>query len=171
MSEPFIGEIRMFAGNYPPKGWAACDGQLLQVHENQALFSIIGAIYGGDGRTNFALPDLKGRFPMHTSPTYPQGNARGQESVTLVEAQMPSHSHSSAAYVASTVDDQDPTGKYCGKDTGRSALSIYSNSKTDAKMAENEVASAGGNQAHDNMPPYLPIYFIIALQGIFPSRN
>ncbi|RLC15542.1 MAG: phage tail protein [Deltaproteobacteria bacterium] len=171
MPDPFIGEIRMFAGNYAPKGWMACEGQILSIQEYPSFYAVIGTMYGGDGTTNFALPNLSGRFPMHFSPTYPLGYQGGRETVTLTELQMPSHTHSSAACVASGVDSPDPTNKYCGIGSGREAPNIYSSNMTDAKMAGNEVSPAGQSQPYYNMPPYLPIYFIIAIEGVFPTRN
>ncbi len=172
MSEPYIGEIKMVAFDFAPKGWALCDGEMLSTQQHSSLYSLLGDAFGGD-QTNFALPDLRGRFPIGVGqgPDYSRGEKGGQESVELAKAQMPSHTHKSEAYVASTVDSPDPTNRYCGINSDSRATKIYSSNKTDAKMAENEVAPVGENQAHSNMPPFLSIYFIIALQGAFPPRN
>jgi microcystin-dependent protein len=170
MSDPLIGEIRMFAGNFAPQGWAFCDGQLLPVAQNAALFSLLGTTYGGDGRTTFALPDLRGRVPVHPGqgPGLSQrrlGEKGGQESVTLSEAQIPAHVHKALG-----TNDQatfnEPENALLAR--GRS----YENNPTsEVAMHPDTISSTGGGQDHDNLQPYLCINFIIALQGLFPSRS
>lgn len=174
MSEPFIGEIRMFGGTFAPRGWAFCNGQLLSIASNTALFSILGTIYGGDGRTTFALPNLQGRMPMHwgngpgLSPRI-IGESAGQENVTLLANQMPAHTHPAKAY-SEKGNTNSPVGKVWSKDAGVQSAT-YSGNAPNADMAANAIGTAGGSQPHDNMPPYLAVSFIIALQGIFPARN
>ena len=176
MASPFIGQITMFAGNFAPRGWAFCQGQLLSIAQNTALFSILGTTYGGNGQTTFALPDFRGRVPIQQgqgpglSP-YSLGEQGGTEAVTLLQTQMPAHVHTAQSSLnASTLAASDtvPTGNYLASDNQ------YVNS-TNAVMNAGAVVVtigiAGGNQPHENRPPYLAINFIIALQGIFPSRN
>lgn len=174
--DPMLGEIRMFAGNFAPRGWAVCDGQLLSISQNTALFSILGTTYGGDGRSTFALPDLRGRAPIHTgtgpglSPR-PLGSKGGTETVTLTEAQMPQHTHDA---VCSTVqaDETSPEGNLWAS---KSRVNLYSADDTNLDkqklMSEDAITLAGSSQSHPNMQPYLTVNYIIALQGIFPSRN
>ena len=171
MSEPFIGEIRMFGGNFAPRGWAFCNGQLLSIAANTALFSLLGTTYGGDGRVTFGLPNLQGRFPMHwgsgpglTPRTI--GEMAGVESVTLVSTQMPAHSHAVVASSA-TPTTADPSGAMLPVGSSR----IYATAAAGATMAPQTVAAAGGSQPHENMPPYQAVSFIIALEGIYPSRS
>jgi microcystin-dependent protein len=178
MSEPFVGEIKMFAGNFAPRGWALCDGQLLAISQHDALFSLLGTIYGGDGRTTFALPDLRGRAPMHfghgpglTSRTL--GTRGGVEAVTLTDAQMPTHEHNVANFRASgnPADTVDPAGNSLG------LADVYSLATPDVALSAGSVSAdpntgaTGGNQGHSNMPPYLAVNFIIALFGVYPSRS
>jgi microcystin-dependent protein len=174
--EPFIGEIRMFGGNFAPRGWAFCDGQLLPIAQNTALFSLLGTMYGGDGRTTFGLPDLRGRFPMHpgTGPGLSprtQGEKDGAEQVTLTLAQIPAHTHSAEVAADSTIGASDqPRGALPARNA--SATPGYGtdpNVRMDSAMVR--LAPAGGGQPHNNMPPFHTVNFIIALQGIFPSRN
>jgi microcystin-dependent protein len=171
MSEPFVGEIRMFAGNFAPRGWAFCDGQLLATSQNDALFSLLGTIYGGDGVTTFGLPDLRGRIPVHAGhgPGLSErrlGSKGGAESVTLTVNQLPSHTHplqvSSAPAVSSNPQDNVP---------GRAATDIYSESLSPVNMNSASVTSVGESQSHTNLMPFLCIHFIIALVGIYPSRH
>jgi microcystin-dependent protein len=176
MSEPFLGEVRMFAGNFAPKGWAFCNGQVLPIAQNPALFSILGTTYGGNGQTTFALPDLRGREPMHwgagpglTSRTL--GEASGTESVTLISSQMPTHTHELGA--SSNQGDQfSPSGTVpavlVNSSTGQPE-NAYSGAPN-TTMAPQSVTLSGGSQPHDNMAPFLCLSFIIALEGIFPSR-
>ena len=169
MSEPFVGEIRMFAGNFAPRGWAFCDGQLLAVSQNDALFSLLGTIYGGDGRTTFGLPDLRGRFPMHASGTHRLGNKSGLEKVTLTAQQLPSHSHS-LRYNSDRADSASPINNVLA--TSASGDRQYvKNDPTVTPMNNNAISSTGGSQSHNNLPPFLCVHFIIALFGIYPSRH
>jgi microcystin-dependent protein len=172
MSEPFVGEIRMFAGNFAPRGWAFCDGQLLAVSQNDALFSLLGTIYGGDGRTTFGLPDLRGRIPIHAGhgPGLSErrlGAKGGAEKVTLTVNQLPSHSHPALASsgVAQNTAPQ-------GAGLGSPSADIYrSNPTTTVSMGSAFLANTGGSRSHTNEMPYLCIHFIIALVGIYPSRH
>ncbi len=172
MSEPFVGEIRMFAGNFAPRGWAFCDGQLLAVSQNDALFSLLGTIYGGDGRTTFSLPDLRGRLPIHAGAGPGLSNRRlgsknGVESVTLTRNQLPAHTHD---FKGSTVagDQSSPGGNLLA---GRVGDATYQEDATSVAMATASVTSAGGDRSHTNLMPFLCIHFIIALFGIYPSRT
>lgn len=177
MMDPYVGEIRIFAGNFAPRGWAFCNGQLMPISQNTALFSILGTIYGGDGKTNFALPDLMGRAPMHqgTIPggsTYPIGEQTGAASVTLTTAEMPSHAHAAMANSQSG-NTSNPEGAVWAKNPGSRGVSptpIYSASPT-VPMNPLSLAPAGGGAPHDNMQPYLGVGFIIALAGVYPPRS
>jgi microcystin-dependent protein len=179
VSEPFVGEIRMFAGNFAPRGWAFCDGQLLAVSQNDALFSLLGTLYGGDGTTTFGLPDLRGRLPMHAGngpglTARPLASSGGEESVTLSESELPAHTHtvSGALQTAESGTTTDPAGAIPAV-SGREAL--YGPA-TDTVLGDPVAVPAttdagGGSASHPNMPPYLGVHFIIALVGIFPSRT
>jgi microcystin-dependent protein len=172
MSEPFVGEIRMFAGNYAPRGWAYCDGQLLAVSQNDALFSLLGTIYGGDGRTTFALPDLRGRIPIHAGAgpgltNRSLGARGGAEKVTLTTNQLPAHSHPFQG-TEQLGNTPNPSGNALAKSTTADA---YINEAPSAAMSPSAVTATGGGQSHDNMQPYLAIHFIIALWGVYPSRK
>jgi microcystin-dependent protein len=173
MSEPFLGEIRMFGGNFAPRGWAFCDGQILSIAQNTALFSLLGTTYGGDGRTTFALPDLRGRAPVHAgqgpvlSP-YSLGQSGGSESVTLNTSQMPSHNHLVNVDTGDNGTTSHPNGQYLAS-TG--SISIYNNATDGSTLNQGTVQTAGGSQPHSNLQPYLCVDFIIALEGIYPSRN
>lgn len=165
MSEPFLAEIKMVAFNFAPKGWALCDGQLLPINQNQALFSLLGTTYGGDGRINFALPNLQGRTPIHIGNGIALGQLDGETSHTLTSLEMPAHTHQANADGAAATSS-DPTGHvWAALPSGG-----YSTAASGA-MLPGAIASAGGNQPHDNMQPYLVVNIIIALQGIFPSQN
>lgn len=172
--EPFIGEIKLFAGNFAPRGWAFCDGQLLPINQNQALFSILGTIYGGDGRVTFALPDLRGRVSVHPgngpglSP-YQLGERGGAENVTLTVQQMPVHSHSLNANKQNG-DTSDPPGASLA-DTKGSDKDYMKSGEVDVAMSAQSIGSAGGGQSHENRQPFLAVNYIIALQGIYPSRS
>ena len=176
MSDPFIGEIKLFAGNYAPYGWAFCDGQIMQIAQNTALYTILGTTYGGDGKTTFALPNLKGRIPLHfgqgTALTnHVLGEAFGSETVTLATNQMPAHSHSAIVKAANAGTTNQPQNNLFGK-IARS--NIYNTpDATLANMAEGSVALAnsGGSLPHSNMQPYLTLSFIIAVMGIYPIRD
>jgi len=171
MSEPFVGEIRMFAGNFAPRGWAFCDGQLLAVSQNDALFSLLGTIYGGDGRTTFGLPDLRGRIPIHagTGPGLSPrrlGAEGGAEKVTLTVNQLPSHTHAWQASrdLASTRDTPNAL-------LGQSVPDIYTSRAASIELNSATVGGVGGSRSHTNLMPFLCVHFIIALVGIYPSRH
>lgn len=173
MSEPFVGEIRMFAGNFAPRGWAFCDGQLLAVSQNDALFSLLGTIYGGDGRTTFGLPGLRGRTPIHAGhgpglSNRSLGAKSGEENVTLITNQLPSHTHSIVA-TTDTGDEAAPAGR---RPSGGAGLNPYRDGAVSTQFGTSGGASPNGDsQSHTNMMPTLVINFIIALVGIYPSRN
>jgi microcystin-dependent protein len=178
--EPFIGMIVMFGGNFAPRGWALCDGQLLQIAQNTALFSILGTTYGGDGRITFGLPDLRSRVPMHagTGPGLSPrtlGQRGGQENVTLTAAELPSHNHLASGtqnVLDGAGDSSNPAGRVPAQLVRETAYSASSaNAQLLADSVDVTVQNAGGSQPHDNMPPYQVINFIIALEGIFPSRS
>jgi microcystin-dependent protein len=172
MSEPFTGEIRMFAGNFAPQGWAFCDGQLLAVSQNDALFSLLGTIYGGDGRTTFGLPDLRGRIPIHQGSgpglTPRQLGAKsGSEKVTLTAAQLPTHSHTWQASSGAATQDS-PVGAGLASPTAN----VYKSSPSSlTPMKPDMVAASGGSAQHTNLMPALCVHFIISLFGIYPSRQ
>jgi len=167
MSQPFIGEIRMFPGNFAPAGWAFCQGQLMPIAENDALFALIGTTYGGDGQTTFGLPDLRGRAPIHQGAGFVMGQLGGSEAVTLTTQQIPPHTHAAAA--ASLPGNSDsPAGANAW---AAQATPLYSTAATNAALNAGAVASSGGSQPHDNMVPCLTINFIISLFGIFPSQS
>ncbi len=171
--DPFIGEVKLFAGIFAPRGWAFCDGQLLPVAQNSALFAILGTTYGGDGRTTFALPDLRGRValgPRHGAglSDYREGQKGGTEKVTLQVSQIPSHNHSLRA--STTVgNSNDPTDKVLGNTDVFD--NEYINTTPTTNMSSAAIGNTGGNQSHENRQPYLAINYIIALQGVFPSRS
>ena len=171
--EAMIGEVKMFAGNFAPRGWALCNGQLLPISQNSALFSILGTTYGGDGRTTFGLPDLRGRTPIHTG-TGPGlmnrrlGQKGGSENVTITVKNLPSHSHAIKA-VAEVGDEGLPNGNLPASNS--SANRSYSTLSSNATMNKKMVENTGGNYPVNNMQPYLTVNYIIALQGIYPSRN
>ncbi|SIT13104.1 Microcystin-dependent protein [Roseivivax lentus] len=172
MSEPFVGQITMFAGNFAPRGWAFCDGQLIAVSQNDALFSLLGTIYGGDGRTTFALPDMRGRLPVHqgTGPGLSDrkiGAKGGQEYETLTIQEMATHSHSFHANTA-TATSPNPQGNLLAEGAG---VNFYNTATPDQTMNPAAIASAGGSQSHINLMPSLCVNFIIALFGIYPSRS
>jgi microcystin-dependent protein len=179
MSEPFIGEIIMFAGNFAPRGWALCQGQILSIAQNTALFSILGTTYGGNGQTTFALPDLRGRVPLGQgqgpglSP-YVLGQLAGTENTTLLQSQMPAHNHLITANEGNGTA-QAPANGFLSAPVvptqGNAAVSAYRNSSDGTTLAPTSLSISGGNQPFSNLQPYLCINFIIALEGIFPSRN
>ena len=164
MATPFIGEIKLISFNFPPKGWALCNGQLLPINQNQALFSLLGTVYGGDGRINFALPNLQGRMPVHVGNGIALGQVGGQTAHTLSISEMPAHTH--AAVGSSTPANLGvPTGNLWA--TGNAAYNPTPNTSMNPAC----VLPVGGSQPHENMSPYLVVFFCIALQGIFPSQN
>ena len=165
MAQPYVGEIRMFAGNFAPAGWMFCEGQLLPISEYETLFNLIGTTYGGDGQSTFALPDLRGRVPMHKSPGHVIGEKAGSESVTLTREQLPSHNHLPQASTAGTA-----TGPAASVWANSPALQFASPNSQTHPMNPNAVGMAGGNQPHDNMLPFQALTFVIALEGIYPQR-
>ena len=172
MADPFIGEIRMFAGNFAPVGWALCDGQIMSIAQNTALFSILGTTYGGNGVNTFGLPDLRGRVPIHMGQgiglsDYALGEVSGEENVALTTSQMPAHSHLVNADSGDRGTSSHPNGQLLASS---GTDSIYS-SNADSTMSPNMIQAAGANQPHSNIQPFLCVNFIIALNGIFPSRS
>lgn len=173
MAQPYVGEIRMFAGNFAPSGWQFCDGALLPIAENDTLFTLIGTTYGGDGESTFQLPDLRGRLPMHqganpaTLTSYVLGQQGGVETVTLTVQQMPNHSHTLTATTA-TGTQKNPGGNVLANSQGAQP---YIEESADAALHTQALAPAGGNQPHENRQPYLGLNFIISLFGIFPTQT
>jgi microcystin-dependent protein len=166
MSEPFLSEIKVVSFNFPPKGWAFCNGQLLPINQNQALFALLGTTYGGNGQTNFALPNLRGRVPVHMGNGHTLGETAGSTSVTVNIQQLATHMHGLQASSNSTGTAADATNKFLAPvNTG------YVTPQALATLSPDSVSSVGGSQPHNNMMPYLTLNFIIALQGIFPSQN
>lgn len=166
MAEPFLGEIRLMSFNYAPQGWALCNGQFLAINQNQALFALLGTTYGGNGQTTFALPDLRGRVPVHLGSGHTLGERAGAEAVTLAVNQLPSHTHRVNAKAAATGGVATPNGNYLG-----GGNNVYGTQGTPTTLSAATVGNTGGSQAHTNLQPYLTISFCIALQGIFPSQN
>lgn len=172
MAEPFLSEIRIFSFNFAPKGWALCNGQLLPINQNQALFSLLGTVYGGNGQTNFALPNLQSRVPVHEGSGHTLGEVGGEQAHTLTMSEMPTHMHdfSSNTAVASATANasaNSPAGAFWANN-GKTAFSTGAQTGT---MAAQSVTNVGGSQPHINMQPFLVLNFCIALQGIFPSPN
>jgi len=172
MADPFVAEIRIFPFNFAPKGWAWCNGQLLPLSQNTALFSLLGTTYGGDGKSTFALPDLQGRAPMHPGQgpglsLHDLGETGGSETVTLLESEIPAHSHSLVASQADGVE-RTPNGQLLATGIG---ISAYQTPGPLTQLSPNGLAPAGGDQPHNNLQPYLTFYFSIALQGVFPPRG
>lgn len=171
MSEPFVGEIRMFAGNFAPRGWAYCDGQLLAIAQNDALFSLLGTNYGGDGRTTFGLPGLRGRLPMHQGTGFRLGQKGGTETVTLTVNQLPTHTHT-LKYSQNRADTSNPADSVLARSaSGDRQYYAAENAKIADMHPEAVTPMIGGSQRHNNMPPFLCLHFIIALFGIYPSRT
>jgi microcystin-dependent protein len=165
VSEPFIGELRIVSFNFPPRGWARCDGQLLPINQNQALFALLGTTYGGDGQVNFGLPDLRGRMPVHVGGGFVLGQRGGEVAHTLSVAEMPSHRHSASGSTAAATLPS-PAGAHWATTSGGS----YDPGPPDVALAAGAIGNAGGSQPHENRSPYLCLNIVIALQGIFPSR-
>jgi microcystin-dependent protein len=169
MSNPYVGEIRMFGGNFAPAGWAFCEGQLLPISENDTLFNLIGTTYGGDGQETFALPDLRGRLPIHQGAggggTYQLAETGGAEEITLTVQQIPSHTHPMMCS-SGTASNQSPTNAVAAVST---AQAYYNNAANPTNMAPTSIGPTGGSQPHTNFQPYLCVDFIISLFGIYPS--
>ena len=173
MADPFVAEIRMFPFNFAPQGWAFCNGQLLPLSQNTALFSLLGTTYGGNGKSNFALPDLQGRAPMMPGQgpglsLHDLGETGGSEAVYLLESEIPAHSHNVNAATFDFADSDLPTALNFGKSSGGA---IYNTVGTDVFLNESSLAPQGGDQPHNNMMPYLTVNFCIALQGVYPPRG
>ncbi|MEK6281959.1 MAG: tail fiber protein [Acidobacteriota bacterium] len=172
MADPFVAEIRIFPFNFAPKGWAWCDGQLMPLSQNTALFSLLGTVYGGDGKSTFALPDLEGRAPMHPGQgpglsLHDLGETGGSETVTLLESEIPAHAHQMS--VSSQLGLENiPTDQLFAMGEG---INLYGANNNLTSMAPEALAPAGGDQPHNNLMPYLTFYFAIALQGVFPPRG
>ena len=166
MAEPFLSEIRIMSFNFAPKGWAQCNGQLLPINQNQALFSLLGTTYGGDGRVNFALPNTQGRTPIHVGGGHTLGERGGEQAHTLTQAEMPTHTHSVNGSSALTGGNVSPNGRYLG-----GANNAYHSPTNLTTLDPTTVTNTGGSQPHLNMQPFLALNFCIALQGIFPSPN
>ena len=172
MADPFVAEIRIFPFNFPPKGWAWCDGQLLPLSQNTALFSLLGTTYGGNGKSNFALPDLQGRTPMHPGQgpglsLHDLGETGGSDTVSLLESEIPSHKHNAQASVEESYE-MAPGAQLPARSVG---LGIYHAPSNPKQLNPNAFVPAGGDQPHNNLMPYLTFYFCIALQGVFPPRT
>lgn len=171
--DPFVAEIRMFPFNFAPRGWAWCDGQLLPLSQNTALFSLLGTTYGGNGKSNFALPDLQGRAPMHPGQgpglsLHDLGETGGSETVSLLESEIPSHSHSLNTTNQIGEDRVPNSTEAMARSTGGL---LYGPTSPLVMMSDNALTPAGGDAPHNNMQPYLTVYFCIALQGVFPPRT
>jgi microcystin-dependent protein len=170
MATPYLSEIRIVSFGFAPRGWALCNGQLLPINQNQALFALLGTQYGGDGRVNFALPNLQGRTPIHMGGGHVQGESGGEAGHMLTQAEIPSHTHTVAAS-SDFANSTAPAGNVLGAKSGRFGANIYTPASNLTPLHPGSVGQAGGNQPHDNMQPYLVLNFVIALQGIFPSQN
>ena len=168
MSEPFLAEIRIVGFNFAPRGWALCDGQILPINQNQALYSLLGTMYGGDGRTSFGLPDLSGRIPFHVGNGMAQGQNSGEETHSLTAQEMPDHDH-----ILQSSQGRGNTENPANSLLAESSVGDiqYSSETPDKIMGSLSVANAGSGQGHNNLPPYLVVSFVIALQGLFPPRN
>ena len=165
MATPYLGELKLVSFNFPPKGWAACNGQLLPINQNQALFALLGTTYGGDGRVNFALPDLRGRRAAHRGGGHVLGERAGEDAHALTAAEMPNHAHLLRASSADA-NQPNPNGALLA-----GANNAYAPLTAPTTLQPGSVANVGGSQPHPNQPPYLVLNWIIALQGIFPSQN
>jgi microcystin-dependent protein len=177
VAEPFLAEIRIFAGNFAPTGWALCDGQLMPISQNTALFSLLGTTYGGDGKSTFALPNLQGCAPMHAGQgpglsLRDLGETAGEQTVTLLQTEMPAHTHTAQCYDMAGNQVSPANGVWAMTTARRTSVNAYAaTSANKANMHASALSIAGGNLPHNNMPPFLTLNFIIALQGIFPARN
>jgi microcystin-dependent protein len=181
MSEPFLGQLMIFAGNFAPKGWQTCDGQLLSIAQNSALFALLGTTYGGNGQTTFALPDLRGRVPIHVGQgpglsNYALGEVTGVENVTLIQTEIPAHNHQAVVTVTCADSPQSPTDSPvgavpAGTSGGPQVYAPSGAAQMSATMVTAQIGLAGGSQPHTNLQPLLVLTFCIAMEGIFPSRN
>jgi len=167
MAQPYVGEIRMFAGNFAPAGWMFCEGQLLPISENETLFQLIGTTYGGDGQSTFALPDLRGRLPIHQGNGFILAETGGTEEITLTVNQIPAHSHPMLASTSPGTQNAPNNNLTAASPT----VTLYTGDVTDSNLSPNAVGSVGGSQPHNNFQPYLCVDFIISLFGIFPSQT
>jgi microcystin-dependent protein len=165
MAQPYVGEIRMFAGNFAPAGWMFCEGQLLPISEYETLFNLVGTTYGGDGQSTFALPDMRGRLPVHMGNGFTLAETGGAEEITLTVSQIPAHGHPMIASI-NVAQDSSPQNKVLGQ--SGSAL-LYIQDAVDNNLSPNSVSEVGGSQPHTNFQPYLCVDFIISLFGIYPS--
>ena len=177
MTDPYLGEIRAVGFNFAPLGWALCHGQLMPIAQNTALFSLLGTSYGGDGRVTFGLPDLRGRFPVHAGDaintglsSYAPGEMAGSDEVTLVQAEMPMHTHSAGAVAGNGTANSPAGAVWAQPHQGRVAEKVYADTGQTALMSTTAVTPSGGGQPHNNLPPFTVMNFVIALQGIFPQR-
>jgi microcystin-dependent protein len=173
MADPFVAEIRIFPFNFAPKGWAFCDGQLMPISQNTALFSLLGTTYGGDGKSTFALPDLQGRAPMHHGQgpglsLHDLGETSGSETVALLDSEMPAHSHAVSGVPTVLPDANNPNGRSYSRASG---AYVYATMQNPVAMNFSAVGVAGGSLPHNNMQPYLTLNFCIAMQGVFPPRS
>ena|SRR5690348_3486100 len=164
MAEPFLSEIRLMSFNFAPKGWALCNGQTLPINQNQALFSLLGTTYGGNGQTTFALPNLQGRVPVHEGTGFTLGERGGEGAHTITQQEFPQHNH--FVSVVNSNASVGPTGNYFA-----AANNAYHQAPANTNLAPSSITNTGGSQPHENMQPYLAVTFAIALQGIFPSPN
>jgi microcystin-dependent protein len=172
MGTPYMSEVRIFSFNFAPKNWAQCNGQLLPINQNQALFSLLGTTYGGNGQTTFALPDLRSRVPFHVGSGFTQGQVGGQEAHTVTLAELPAHTHqlsgnNAVVGGAANATAVAPTNNYWAN----SGKNVYGTGQPNSVMAPQTVSSVGGSQPHENRSPYLVLNYCIALSGVFPSRN
>jgi microcystin-dependent protein len=167
MADPYLGEIRLFGTTYAPNGWAFCEGQILPIAQNQALFALLGTTYGGNGTSTFALPDLRGRVPIHFNGIFPLGNAQGEQSHTLTVTELPQHNHQ----VSGSSNNDDSTSPQSNTWGTQSQKTPFLPPANLVQMNTAALTNAGGNQAHANMQPYQALNYCIALVGIFPSRN
>ncbi|OCW56913.1 phage tail protein [Hoeflea olei] len=172
MAEPFLAEVKIIGFNFPPRGWAYCDGQILPINQNPSLYSLLGTNYGGDGRATFGLPDLRGRTPIHTGSDFALGQKAGDEIVTLTTSEMPSHNH--MVVVSNTTADTRIPSAHVPAATVQGIAAGYSSAPQPNDMTSLNpatVGNSGGSQPHDNMQPFITLGFVIALQGVFPSRG